>query len=207
MPEHVHKWLGAYLDNELRGKRLQEVQTHLDECDVCFQEYHELRKLSQLLHESTEISFTPADRFAANLILRLPRKKNLRAPRVNWLSAWSFVPAALLMIWVFSQVWILFNTTITLLDVSGMMDSINNWLPAGFSHSILFNAVMRTLGEQIAENAQNLLAAVDQTYLIGRSFLIPLLWQMVIGSLYCSWLVIWLIYHPHTVKSPLKKAV
>ena len=52
MNEHVTPWLGAYHDGELRGRRLQQVETHLAHCAACRAELEELRALSALLQES-----------------------------------------------------------------------------------------------------------------------------------------------------------
>ena len=49
MIEHVNEWLGAYLDGELRGLRLRQVESHLAECSVCHSELESLRNLSALL--------------------------------------------------------------------------------------------------------------------------------------------------------------
>lgn len=82
MIEHVTDLLGAYLDGELHGLRLRQVEEHLTRCAACRQELEQLRGLSALLQESLPVeSFTPAERFAANLALRLPRRPEVQPAR------------------------------------------------------------------------------------------------------------------------------
>jgi len=63
MAEHVKDWLGAYLDGELQGNRLQAVEAHLQTCKACRDELQGLRGLAEMFHEdkSNDI-FTPAER-------------------------------------------------------------------------------------------------------------------------------------------------
>ncbi|HEX6035240.1 MAG TPA: zf-HC2 domain-containing protein, partial [Anaerolineales bacterium] len=72
MPKHVTEWLGAYADGELRGNRLQHVKEHLAECEVCQLELESLDRLSSLLQEAPLPEFSPPERFAAQVGLRLP---------------------------------------------------------------------------------------------------------------------------------------
>jgi anti-sigma factor RsiW len=48
MSTHVSEWLNAYHDGELRGNRLQYVETHLAECELCQAELESLDNLSDL---------------------------------------------------------------------------------------------------------------------------------------------------------------
>lgn len=76
MVEHVSQWLGAYLDDELRGLERERVKTHLAECDTCQAELKSLQNLSILLRETPlRVDFTPAERFTAQVALRLPRRR------------------------------------------------------------------------------------------------------------------------------------
>ncbi len=72
MIEHVTDLLGAYVDGELHGLRLRQVEEHLARCAGCRKELADLRSLSSLLQNSVPMeAFTPADQFAANMVLRL----------------------------------------------------------------------------------------------------------------------------------------
>ena len=52
MIEHVSEWLNAFLDGELNGLRLRQVQDHLVSCAACRAELEELQRLSQMLKEA-----------------------------------------------------------------------------------------------------------------------------------------------------------
>ena len=75
MSNHVSEWLNAYFDGELTGKLLHQVEDHLAECEACQAELDSLEGLSELLHDVPAPEFTPADRFAAQVNLRIPHKQ------------------------------------------------------------------------------------------------------------------------------------
>ena len=52
MSEHVTEWLNAYLDGELHGARLRQVENHLAECAECRAELDECAELSALLQRN-----------------------------------------------------------------------------------------------------------------------------------------------------------
>ena len=51
MSDHVIEWLNAYLDGELKGRRLYHVEEHLAYCEACRTELDSLQDLSALLQE------------------------------------------------------------------------------------------------------------------------------------------------------------
>jgi hypothetical protein len=51
---------------------VQHVEAHLAECELCQAELESLESLSDLLHEVRAPEFTSAERFAAQVNLRLP---------------------------------------------------------------------------------------------------------------------------------------
>ena len=104
MSEHVHEWLSPYLDGELHGWRLQQVEKHLTECQECSSELVELRSLSTLLRETpVEGDFTPADRFTAQVLRRLPPQQETALRSKVMKAGWWLAPATLLGGWVFAQ--------------------------------------------------------------------------------------------------------
>ena len=66
MSNHVTEWLSAYLDGELKGRQLQQVEEHLAECEACQAELDSLQGLSGLLHE------VPVRRVHSQRTFRLP---------------------------------------------------------------------------------------------------------------------------------------
>ncbi len=73
MHEDMRKLLNAYLDGELHGRRLLEMQAHLASCEACQIELKELRLVSDLLQASSAPEALPAERFVSQLTLSLPR--------------------------------------------------------------------------------------------------------------------------------------
>ncbi len=71
MCENMHALLNAYLDGELHGQRLLEVEKHLVSCAACRNDLQELRTVSDLLRAAPAPAFLPVERFVAQLILRL----------------------------------------------------------------------------------------------------------------------------------------
>ena len=79
MSKHVTEWLNAYLDGELNGSQLQQVEAHLAECEACQAELESLERLSSLLHEVPAPEFTSPERFAAQVNLRLPHRRTVNS--------------------------------------------------------------------------------------------------------------------------------
>ena len=80
MHDDMRALLNAYLDGELNGTRLQELDLHLAGCEACREELKELRLVSELLQAAPAPEFMPAGRFASNLVLRLPRQTTRSLP-------------------------------------------------------------------------------------------------------------------------------
>jgi anti-sigma factor RsiW len=76
MSKHITEWLNAYLDGELHGSRLHQVEIHLTECQVCQTELESLERLSSLLQEVPAPEFTSPERFAAQVNLLLPHEQS-----------------------------------------------------------------------------------------------------------------------------------
>src|SRR5512135_364720 len=74
MHEEIRAMLNPYLDGELHGRRLLELEIHLASCKSCQDELKELRLVSNLLQSAPAPEFMPVERFVSNLNMRLPRK-------------------------------------------------------------------------------------------------------------------------------------
>ena len=117
MHEDMRTLLNAYMDGELHGKRLNELKSHLATCETCRKELKELQLVSDLLQAAPTPEFMPAERFASNLALSLPRRSLQERPSktvslVGWL-----VPTGLLGAWFFVQTLFTLTNAITALQI------------------------------------------------------------------------------------------
>ena len=74
MHEEMHALLNAYLDGELQGRRLREMEIHLASCADCQKELKELRLVSDVLRAVPTPEVPSSERFVSQLTLRLPRR-------------------------------------------------------------------------------------------------------------------------------------
>lgn len=170
MDEHVHAWLEAYHDGELRGRRLQQVEDHLARCAECQSEAEKLNILSTLLQENpAPTHLTPPDRFVAQVGLRLPRQQKEAGWPRTFKVGWQIVPLALFGAWVFVQ---------ALFIVVGL-------LLAGLSLGLGDIAAQSALGTL---NTNELLA-----WSVGLDFAL----SAAIGLMYLSWLASWWVGRRH----------
>ena len=116
MNEHVHTWLQAYHDGELKGLRLRKVAEHLESCAACREELEQMQSLSALLQSSSTPEFTPGDRFVAQVALRLPRKPSETTWRRTIRLSWQMTPFILFGIWAFAQAAFVTVTILALVD-------------------------------------------------------------------------------------------
>ena len=151
MNPHVIELLAAYHDGELTADRQRLVENHLQDCASCRAELDALETLSSFLQADPVPDRTPAERFAAQVQLRLPRaalpaarQKDAQLPR--WVLA---LPLALVFTWAFMQaaLWV----TAIILAVGQVFVPhaafFNNWLTneSLFETSInllLFNIIL-----------------------------------------------------------------
>lgn len=191
MHEEMRTMLNAYLDGELHGWRLLEVQNHLASCESCRQELRQLRTISDLLRAAPLPAFTPAERFAANLTLRLPRRplkaQLQRGPSLTWWLA----PLALMGLWFFVQTLIWLTGTISLALDSGLLGEQAAWLSSGASNSNLFSLLMSLLGSHLETGAQSTLSFIDRLALFGNGLLNQWFWQAIVALLYWGWMAVW----------------
>jgi hypothetical protein len=104
MTKHVTDWLGAYVDGELGRSRVRRVEAHVAECAMCQAELDGLRALAALLQESPPAeAIRPAERFVANVGLRLRDRPGQSAPQRAMEIGWRLVPVGLLGALAFVQ--------------------------------------------------------------------------------------------------------
>jgi anti-sigma factor RsiW len=109
MSQHILEWLPAYHDGELSTGRRQQVEKHLQTCPDCRAELQAVADLSALLKSDQSPRLTSAERFAAQVQLRLLHSspQEIRSDRLTprWvlgaplllLIGWAFLQAALLL--------------------------------------------------------------------------------------------------------------
>jgi anti-sigma factor RsiW len=182
MNPHVIEWLAAYHDGELPSGRRQQVEEHLKDCPACRLELETLEGLSSLLKADPLPAHTPAERFAAQVQLRLPRASLSHANQnAGGLPRWLLgVPLALILVWAFLQaaLWVT-SATLTADQVFG-------------SHASLFNAWLTTGG---------LFQTDASLFLINAGLLV------VITVLWSAWMAFWLAWEKDKNESSLKGGV
>ena len=191
MSTHVSEWLNAYHDGELHGNRLQHVETHLMECELCQAELESLEGLSVLLHEVPTLEFISAERFASHVSLRLPHKQARVSRRQILELGWWMIPVGLLGIWVFVGTAFFISEILSAADNFGLVSSISGWLAFGSSEGASWTA---TLGQFGVLSGSNLNWA-EVTEAFTRTSLPFIILQVSIALLYLSWMAIWWARH------------
>jgi anti-sigma factor RsiW len=194
MHEAMRKLLNAYLDGELHGKALREMELHLDVCVSCQKELEELRRVSELLRAAPVPEFIPADDFVSNLILRLPRNTQRDLPAKNRSWTWWLVPAGLLGVWFFTQTVFLLSSVLSVAQTTGLIGQAGNRL-GGDQVTIWFAAVTGLFGGQ-ASWAQPALSFLNEMSVSGTGLLEGFLWKALIVFLFWAWLIFWWFWHP-----------
>jgi anti-sigma factor RsiW len=192
MHEEMRTLLNAYLDGELQGRRLQEMQTHLATCDACQKELRELRLVSEQLKADTALEAPSADHFVSQLTLRLPRRPQLDRPPKSISLAWWLVPAGLLMAWVFIQTVYTLTDVVTAANLTGLLGNASHWLGGGQESAWLSAATTLFGGQILAQPTVSLLNSVSVTV---AGLFNGFLWQAGIVLVYWIWLCLWWLRH------------
>ena len=195
MNQHIINWLGVYLDGELTGLRLRQVESHLAECKTCRAELEELRRLAALLRESpAPEGLTLPERFVSQVGLRLPRRPERPAWQRALERGWQLVPVGLLGAWVFVE---------TVFGVSKLMlatlqlglggDAVAGWLRTS-EHSAWLAQIVRFLGIDLSAVSQYVLQWLSAS---GWRITLNLAVVIVFSLLYWSWLASWWVRQEH----------
>lgn len=191
MSNHVTEWLNAYLDGELHGIRLQNVETHLEECEVCQAELASLEKLSDLLQEAPSAELSPPERFAAQVSLRLPRQK-AQAPRKKILEiGWWMIPVALLASWILINASFFIFDALSVANRLGLLTSISDSMRFGTSSAADWSSLLGQIG--VLRGSWLDLAISTEAF--TRTSLAQSTLQVSIALLYLSWIAIWWARH------------
>lgn len=187
MSEHMTDWLGAYMDGELKGARLRQVETHLRECAQCWSELESMRGLSALLHAAPSPQFTSPERFAAQVGLHLPRETPKPAKRNVMEIGWWLIPVCLLLLWTLANTSALVDTAITAASEYGVLNGAPAWLLDGPSREATWTATLAQFGLLNGQSLQ--WAASLESF--SKNELPGIVWQASIALLYLSWIAIW----------------
>jgi predicted anti-sigma-YlaC factor YlaD len=187
MSKHMTEWLSAYLDSELRGSRLHDVETHLTECRACQEEFQSLQGLSGLLQEVPVPEFTSPERFAAQVNLRLPHPPHPVTKSKVLETGWWMLPVGLMATWIFISTAILISNMVSTASGFGLLSNIPLWLVSGASGEAYWSV---TLG-QLGILSGNSLQWAEMTEAFTRTTIPQITWQVSIALLYLSWIAIW----------------
>ena len=187
MSNHITEWLNAYLDGELRGGQLHQVEAHLSECRECRGELQSLQSLSNLLHEAPAPKFISSERFASQVGLRLPhvQPKALKpkAQEVGW---W-MIPVSLLILWVFISSYAQVREVVSTANSFGLLCGASTWLAPGSSSGAFWSGELGDIGLLRGNN----LKWAELTETFTRNRLPEIVWQASIALMYVSWIAIW----------------
>jgi hypothetical protein len=200
MSKHVNEWLNAYLDSELKDGQVQQVEAHLVECQSCRDELESLARLASLLHEVPVPAFTPSERFAAQVNLRLPRRRVSTAPKNRAAQAgWWLIPAGLAASWVFIATAFFVSDILSAANNVGLLGNISNWLAFDSVNQNYWSAALGQFGLL----SENHLGWVISTETFTRASLLQIMLQVSIGLLYLCWLAVWWARRQRQGQDPL----
>jgi predicted anti-sigma-YlaC factor YlaD len=187
MSEHITEWLSPYLDGELGGNLLHQVENHLVECQACREEYRSLQRLSGILQEAHLPEPVSPARFASQIVLRLPpRSVTLNRSKALEVSWW-LVPIGLMALWIFIHITFALSDWISTASNLGF---INNTTGLILSRSPEAARFASTLGEFGLLGGSELEWATWSESLT-RTIFSQMIWQVSIAMLYLSWMAIW----------------
>lgn len=193
MPEHIHQWLSAYHDGELRGARLRQVENHLTECAACQAELDEMRSLSTLLKETAIAEgFLSTEQFAANLALRLPRQP--KTPRFRSKSleiGWWLVPFGALGMGLFIEVTFAIRSAVLFAADAGLLGREMTWMQGVPLQMDWFTTAMNLFGHQVSPAVQTTLSALNDAHLFVTQVTGSLLPQVLFSVIYFGWVAVW----------------
>ena len=193
MSNHVTEWLNVYLDGELHGGRLQYVETHLAECEICLAELESLEALSDLLQEVPAPEFTPPERFASQVSLRLPPSKPVIVRKKVFEIGWWMIPVGLVAAWGLISISFLVSDMLSVANRFGLLTSVSDLMRFGWSNGAGWST---TLG-QFGVLSGRALDFATSTESFTRTSLWQIGLQASIALLYLSWIAIWWARYQH----------
>ena len=188
MPEHMNEWLDAYMDGELHGRQLLQVEEHIRLCRACRAELEQMQALSALLHQApVPAELLSPDRLAELVNARIPSQSAPTAPRSFRELLWWAIPLLLVSAWVFLQATYVLSNWIWLGGQLGLFGAGfstlfsgpvgPNWLPAALERLNIFPSEISLAGS------------------IGASLWAQFSRQSMVFILFLSWLILWQVRH------------
>jgi hypothetical protein len=186
------EWLNAYLDGELKNGRLHQVEKHLAVCEECRAELESLKSLSSLLREVPTPEFTPSERFASQVSLRLPHARPGVTKRKVQEVGWWMIPVSLLLLWVLIGTSEAVGDMVLTASRFGLLNL--NDVPAWVTPDSARASFSGTLGNFGVLGGKSLQWA-EYTENFTRNNLPQVVLQVSIALLYLGWMAIWWARH------------
>jgi hypothetical protein len=186
------EWLNAYLDGELKNGRLHQVEKHLAVCEECRAELESLKGLSSLLREVPTPEFTPSERFASQVSLRLPHARPGVTKRKVQEVGWWMIPVSLLLLWVLIGTSEAVGDMVLTASRFGLLNL--NDVPAWVTPDSAHASFSGTLGNFGVLGGKSLQWA-EYTENFTRNNLPQVVLQVSIALLYLGWMAIWWARH------------
>ncbi len=180
MRDPITKWLQAYHDGELSGRKRAQVEAHLPHCPACQAELAELETLSVLLNADPlpQLSTSP-EQFVAQVGLRLPRLERLPASKSSWSArALNLVPLVVLLIVGFFQSVRFVSNLLLWIEQLGVSQQSVLWLLPSQQNA-------PTVLQQVSSLALDWVNPFNNTFLGG------LVASLIFAGGYLLWLVLW----------------
>ena len=125
MSNHVTEWLNAYLDGELKGGRLHQVEEHLAACEACQAELESIARFIGAVAGSpcAGVHFErtlccPGEPAPASNGEAMTTEKPVSSK-----SGWWMIPVGLLAVWIFISTAILVSDMVSAANNFGLLDS------------------------------------------------------------------------------------
>jgi anti-sigma factor RsiW len=189
MHDEMRTLLNAYLDGEVHGRRLRELEFHLAACEACQNELKELHEVSALLQADPAPEFIPTERFVAQVTLNLPRRTLRSQPAKPGSPAWWLVPAGLIGAWFFLQTVFILSDAVTAAKMTGLLGHAFNWMAGSSQETLWFSAAISLFSGQVS--ALPTLSLLNNIGVISLTLLGGFLIQAAIVLLYWAWLYSW----------------
>jgi len=193
MHEEIKNLLNAYLDNELSGRSLRQVEVHLSSCQACRGELEELRKISLLLRGAPDPTFTQMERFLSNLPLLLPRQQSPTRYRSGESVTWWLVPIGLVALLIFVHTIFQLSSMFSVTDITGLLGQTSDWLSS--PRDTLWYGFIMTITSGNPGDGQPVLSILNSLHILGIKFMASFLWQALFSLLYLGWLAGWWLKH------------
>jgi hypothetical protein len=199
MSNHITEWLNAYLDGELKGRQLHQVEEHLSACEACQAEFDSLQNVSALLHEAPAPEFPANERFVAQVNLRLRERREKTAGSSIFGVGWWMIPLGLMAAWVFIVTASLIGNVVSTANTLGLLDKTTASFVSSPSQADKWTS---TLG-QVGVLSGNSLQWAERSESYARNVLPQFILMVLVAVLYLTWIAIWWARHMRQVDGQL----